>query len=141
MNQRITVRYEGRVQGVGFRYTAVSLAQNLDLTGWVKNEFDGSVSLVAEGADIIDVGGESTRPGAAPVAADEEIRRVMPIVEALAGGSVPVSVDTSKPVVMAAVIAAGLAGGAICLAGSLLTTIGRKELGRLRGLLVRAARG
>jgi acylphosphatase len=49
--QRITVRYEGRVQGVGFRYTAVSLAQDLDLTGWVKNEFDGSVSLVAEGAE------------------------------------------------------------------------------------------
>ena len=49
--QRITVRYEGRVQGVGFRYTAVSLAQHLNLTGWVKNEFDGSVSLVAEGAE------------------------------------------------------------------------------------------
>ena len=48
--QRITVRYEGRVQGVGFRYTAVSLAQDFDLTGWVKNEFDGSVALVAEGA-------------------------------------------------------------------------------------------
>ena len=51
MNQRITVRYEGRVQGVGFRYTAVSLAQNSDVTGWVKNEFDGSVSLVAEGKE------------------------------------------------------------------------------------------
>ncbi len=49
--QRITVRYEGRVQGVGFRYTAVSLAQGLDVTGRVKNEFDGSVSLVAEGAE------------------------------------------------------------------------------------------
>ena len=50
-SQRITVRYEGRVQGVGFRYTAVSLAQNLDLTGYVKNEFDCSVSLVAEGEE------------------------------------------------------------------------------------------
>jgi len=49
--QRITVRYEGRVQGVGFRYTAVSLAQDLNLTGWVKNEFDGSVALVAEGEE------------------------------------------------------------------------------------------
>ena len=49
--QRITVRYEGRVQGVGFRYTAVSLAKELDLTGWVKNEFDGSVSLMAEGEE------------------------------------------------------------------------------------------
>lgn len=50
-SQRITVRYEGRVQGIGFRYTAVSLAQNFDVAGWVKNEFDGSVSLVAEGAE------------------------------------------------------------------------------------------
>ena len=49
--QRLTVRYEGRVQGVGFRYTTVSLAQELSLTGWVKNEFDGRVSLVAEGAE------------------------------------------------------------------------------------------
>jgi acylphosphatase len=51
MKQRITVRYEGRVQGVGFRYTAVSLAQDCGVTGWVKNEFDGSVSLVAEGEE------------------------------------------------------------------------------------------
>ena len=49
--QRITVRYEGRVQGVGFRYTAVSLAQDFDVTGWVKNEFDDSVSVVAEGTE------------------------------------------------------------------------------------------
>ena len=39
------------MQGIGFRYTAVSLAQGLDVTGWVKNEFDGSVSLVAEGTE------------------------------------------------------------------------------------------
>ena len=45
------VRYEGRVQGVGFRFTVVRLAQNLDVTGWVKNEFDGSVSMVAEGEE------------------------------------------------------------------------------------------
>ncbi|MGE4488647.1 MAG: acylphosphatase [Kiritimatiellales bacterium] len=51
MTHRITVRYEGRVQGVGFRYTAVSLAQDLEVTGYVKNEFDGSVSLVAEGEE------------------------------------------------------------------------------------------
>lgn len=49
MKQRITVRYEGRVQGVGFRFTVVNLAQELNVTGWVKNEFDGSVSMVAEG--------------------------------------------------------------------------------------------
>lgn len=51
MNQRITVRYEGRVQGVGFRFTVVRLAQDLNVTGWVKNEFDGSVSMTAEGEE------------------------------------------------------------------------------------------
>lgn len=70
---------------------------------------DRARRLAEEGADILDVGGESTRPGAAPVGVDEELRRVMPVVEALAGGGVPVSVDTSKPEVMRAVIAAGAA--------------------------------
>ncbi len=65
--------------------------------------------LIDEGADILDIGGESTRPGAADVSADEEIRRVVPLVEALAGSGVPLSVDTSKPEVMRAVLAAGAA--------------------------------
>lgn len=66
--------------------------------------------LVAGGADILDVGGESTRPGAQPVAADEEIERVLPVIEALvATYDVPVSVDTSKPEVMRAAVAAGAA--------------------------------
>ena len=61
-----------------------------------------------EGADLIDVGGESTRPGAVPVDADEELRRVLPVIEALgAAGLVPVSIDTSKAVVARAAIAAG----------------------------------
>lgn len=51
MNHRMTVRYEGRVQGVGFRFTCVKLAQGFEVTGWVKNEFDGSVTLVAEGEE------------------------------------------------------------------------------------------
>lgn len=51
MKKRITVRYEGRVQGVGFRFTVVRLAQDLQVTGWVKNEFDGSVSMTAEGSE------------------------------------------------------------------------------------------
>ena len=51
MLTRITVRYEGRVQGVGFRFTVVNLAQKFDVTGFVKNEFDGSVSMVAEGEE------------------------------------------------------------------------------------------
>lgn len=64
--------------------------------------------MVAEGAAIIDVGGESTRPGAAAVAAEDEIARVVPVIQALTAElSVPVSVDTSKPEVMRAAVAAG----------------------------------
>lgn len=65
--------------------------------------------LLDEGADCLDVGGESTRPGAAPVGADEERRRVVPVVEALCAArpGVRVSVDTSKPEVARAAIAAG----------------------------------
>lgn len=48
---RITVRYEGRVQGVGFRFTVTNLAQDFEVTGFVKNEFDGSVSMAAEGEE------------------------------------------------------------------------------------------
>ncbi len=65
--------------------------------------------MIAEGADILDIGGESSRPGAAPVGAEEELRRVMPVLEKLAYLQVPVSVDTGKPEVMRAVIAAGAA--------------------------------
>lgn len=65
--------------------------------------------LVAEGADILDIGGESTRPGAAPVSLKEELRRVIPVIEHLAalGLGVPLSVDTYKPEVMRAALAAG----------------------------------
>ena len=66
---------------------------------------DHAYELIAEGADILDVGGESTRPGAAPVGVQEELDRVLPLVEALRG--VPVSIDTWKPEVMRAALAAG----------------------------------
>ena len=62
--------------------------------------------LFADGADVVDVGGESSRPGAAPVAEAEELRRVVPVVEALAPLG-PVSVDTVKPGVARAAVAAG----------------------------------
>lgn len=62
---------------------------------------------VEEGADLIDVGGESSRPGAQGVSEQEELDRVVPVVEALQGLGVPVSVDTVKPRVMQAVLAAG----------------------------------
>ena len=69
---------------------------------------DHGLRLAAEGADILDLGGESTRPGHDPVPAREEMRRVLPVVEALARESgLPVSIDTSKEEVAAAALAAG----------------------------------
>jgi dihydropteroate synthase len=66
------------------------------------------LAMAAEGAHIIDVGGESTRPGAEPVAAEEELRRVIPVVEKLrARIEVPISIDTSKSEVARAAIQAG----------------------------------
>jgi dihydropteroate synthase len=67
-----------------------------------------ALAMQAEGAAIIDIGGESTRPGAAPVSAEDEIRRVVPVIEALqARLTVPISIDTQKPEVMRAAVAAG----------------------------------
>lgn len=64
--------------------------------------------LVEEGADVLDIGGESTRPGAEPVPLEEELRRVLPVIEQLAARSaVPISIDTFKPEVMRAAVAAG----------------------------------
>jgi len=65
--------------------------------------------LIEQGADILDIGGESSRPAAEPVGLDEELRRVMPVLEQLAQMPVPVSVDTCKPEVMRCAIAAGAA--------------------------------
>ena len=70
---------------------------------------DHARQLLDEGADILDIGGESSRPGAQPVAAEEELRRVLPVLERLVELPVPVSVDTSKPEVMRRAIAAGAA--------------------------------
>ncbi|MEM5461701.1 dihydropteroate synthase [Paraburkholderia phytofirmans] len=63
--------------------------------------------MMLDGADIIDIGGESTRPGAPPVPLDEELERVIPLVEQLRGANVPLSVDTYKPEVMRHTLAAG----------------------------------
>ena len=63
--------------------------------------------LRQEGADLVDVGGESTRPNAEPVALEEELRRVVPVVKALVGAGVAVSVDTLKPAVMRAAVESG----------------------------------
>jgi len=69
---------------------------------------DAGLRMTDEGADLIDVGGESTRPGASPVDQDEERRRVVPVIERLAGRGIVVSIDTSK----ATVARAALDGGA-----------------------------
>lgn len=69
--------------------------------------------MAADGADIVDVGGESTRPGSNAVSAQEELDRVLPVIEALAGGRnrprlpIPISIDTRKPEVAKAALAAG----------------------------------
>jgi dihydropteroate synthase len=69
---------------------------------------DHALKLVAQGADILDIGGESTRPGAEPVGEEQELRRVIPVVEKLSQRiKIPISVDTSKPAVARAALAAG----------------------------------
>ncbi|BFM35985.1 dihydropteroate synthase [Acinetobacter towneri] len=75
------------------------------------NEKDAAVAraleMIAEGATVIDIGGESTRPGASPVSVEEEIRRVVPVAEALSTYDVVLSIDTSQPEVIRAAVAAG----------------------------------
>lgn len=79
----------------GGKYTALPAA------------LDRAAQMIEDGADIIDIGAESTRPGSEPVSLDEELDRIMPVVEALKDCGRPLSVDTYKPEVMTAVLAAG----------------------------------
>lgn len=74
-----------------------------------ENALHHALQLIEQGADLLDIGGESTRPGSNQVSAEEELRRIMPLVEALVERNVSVSVDTSKPEVMRAAIDAGAA--------------------------------
>jgi dihydropteroate synthase len=89
-------------------------------------------ALIGEGADILDVGAESSRPGARGVSAQEELSRLMPVLDGLSGCAVPVSVDTVKPEVMRAAIAAGASMindiGALRSAGA-LETVAASEVG------------
>lgn len=66
-----------------------------------------ALEMMAEGATVIDIGGESTRPGAAAVEVEEEIRRVVPVVEALSKHNIILSIDTSQPEVIRAAVQAG----------------------------------
>src|SRR5690348_17678698 len=89
-----------------FPYT--TLFRSDGLRDDVKAAVGRGLEMVEEGADLLDVGGESTRPGAQPVSAEDEIARVVPVIEALVRETdVPISVDTSKPEVMRAAAAAG----------------------------------
>jgi dihydropteroate synthase len=72
-----------------------------------RRAIEHGLRLVEEGAAILDIGGESTRPGAEPVSVEEELRRVIPVIDGLAGSGGVVSIDTSKPEVMKAAAAAG----------------------------------
>src|SRR5262249_55068918 len=99
---------ESRVQVMG----VLNVTPDSFSDGGRYGDFDRAVSgafdLEAEGADIIDVGGESTRPGAKLVSADEESERALPVIEALRGRlRVPVSIDTTKSEVARAAVEAG----------------------------------
>ena len=98
--------------------------------------------MVGEGADLLDIGGESTRPGSDPVSADEELRRVLPVIERLAGRvGVPLSIDTCKSEVAAAAVKAGaslvndISGGRLDpeMAWTVAETRAHWILGHLRG--------
>ncbi len=76
-------------------------------SGALANPIATGLAMIEAGADMIDIGGESTRPGAAPVTPEEEQRRVLPVIEALADRGVPLSIDTRNAATMAAALDAG----------------------------------
>ena len=105
-NGRILVLDRPRVMGI------VNVTPDSFSDGGEHASVDAAVMhalrLAEEGADILDIGGESTRPGAEDVSLDEELRRVIPVIERLAKETaLPISIDTSKPEVMRAAVAAG----------------------------------
>jgi dihydropteroate synthase len=77
------------------------------LAGDAARALEQARRFAEEGADILDIGGESSRPGAEPVSAEDELRRVLPVIEALRDLPLPLSIDTMKPEVMRAAVAAG----------------------------------
>lgn len=105
-NGRILVLDRPRIAGI-INITADSFSDGgryLDPAAAVAH----GLQLLAEGADLLDVGAESTRPGAGEISVDEEVARIVPVIAALAAQtSVPISIDTSKPDVMRAAVAAG----------------------------------
>ena len=105
---RSTIDLESRVQVMG----ALNVTPDSFSDGGKYNDLESATArafeIEAEGADILDIGGESTRPGASPVSAEEELRRVMPVIEALSGRlRIPISIDTTKGEVARAAARAG----------------------------------
>ena len=105
---RSTIDLDARVQVMG----VLNVTPDSFSDGGRYDDLDRAVAraleMEAEGADIVDIGGESTRPGSKPVSAEEEISRVAPVIEKLAGRlRVPISIDTTKAAVARAAIAAG----------------------------------
>ena len=78
-------------------------------SGSPEDAVQAGVQAIDEGADILDIGGESTRPGATPITPDEEQKRILPVIEALAARGVPISVDTRNASTMRATLEAGAA--------------------------------
>ncbi len=100
------VSHQGLIMGV-LNVTPNSFSDGGDFFA-LEKAIEHGVKMAAEGADIVDVGGESTRPGAEPIVAGEELRRVIPVIEKLrAKIDVPISIDTSKSEVACAAIQAG----------------------------------
>jgi dihydropteroate synthase len=99
----------GAATAAGAPATSTGAAAMLHLAATLRAAVAQARRMISEGADILDVGGESTRPGHEPVAADEEAARVVPVIGAIhtAFPDVPISVDTSKPSVAAAALDAG----------------------------------
>jgi dihydropteroate synthase len=103
---RVVVLDRPRIMGI------INVTPDSFSDGGMLADVDAAVArglqLLEEGADILDVGGESTRPGAEPVSVEEELGRVIPVIERLAREcALPLSIDTSKPSVMRAAVAAG----------------------------------
>jgi dihydropteroate synthase len=100
-----TLRYStGEDRAMGLDTLRYSTSED----GWVRAAVEQGRRFVAEGAHILDVGGESTRPGSQPVDVDEELRRALPVITGLAAAvDVPISIDTSKAAVAEAALAAG----------------------------------
>lgn len=102
-----TLKFDGRTLVMGI----VNVTPDSFSDGGAHDDLDAAVAhgrrLVDEGADLLDVGGESTRPGADGVPAQEELRRVVPVIERLASVGVPISIDTTKAEVARAALEAG----------------------------------